>query len=96
MGHCSTKTVVDTENSVVTRMVLKDIPGDPLMMDSCLSCTLATAQHYLFKTGHTCMTTPLEPIHGDIVSPMPVESVSCCMYRFVLMDDYSCTSWVLL
>ena len=94
MGHHSTKTIVDTENSVVTRMVLKDIPGDLLTMDSCLSCTLVTVQHFPFKTGCTRMTMPLEPIHGDIVSPMPVESVSHCMYRFVLMDDYSCTSWV--
>ena len=34
-------------------------------------------------------------IHGDLVGPMPVESVSCCKYRFVLMDDYSHASWVL-
>ena len=95
MGHRSTKTIVDTENGVVTRTVLKDIPGDPPTMDSCLSCTLATVQHFPFKTGRTCVTTPLEPIHGDIVSPMPVESVNCCMYRFVLMGNYSCTSWVL-
>ena len=30
---------------------------------------------------------------------MPVESISHCKYRFVLMDDYSCyshASWVLL
>ena len=94
MGHRSTKTIVDTENDVVTRTVLKDVPGDPPTMDSCLSCTLATAQHFPFKTGRTRVTTPLEPIHGDIVGPMPVESVSRCMYRFVLMDDYSRTSWV--
>ena len=94
MGHCSMKTIVDMENGMVTRMVLKDIPGDLPMMDSCLSCTLVTVQHFLFKTGHMCVTTPLEPIHGDIVSPMPVESVSHCMYRFVLMDNYSHTSWV--
>ena len=95
MGHQSMKTIVDTENSVVTRTVLKDIHGDLPTMDSCLSCSLATAQHFLFKTGCMCMTMPLEPIHGDIVSPMPVESVSHCMYRFVLMDNYSHTSWVL-
>ena len=95
MGHRSTKTIVDTENGVVTRTVLKDVPGDPLTMDSCLSCTLATAQHFLFKTGCTRVTTPLEPIHGNLVGPMPVESVSCCKYRFALMDDYSRTSWVL-
>ena len=94
MGHRSTKTIVDMENSVVTRTVLKDVPGDPPTMDSCLSCTLVTAQHFPFKTGCMRVTTPLEPIHGDIVSPMPVESVSRCIHRFVLMDDYSHTSWV--
>ena len=26
---------------------------------------------------------------------MPLESISCCKYRFVLMDNYSCASWVL-
>ena len=95
IGHRSTKTIVDIENGAVTRMVLKDIPGDPPTMDSCLSCTLAIAQHLPFKTDRTRMTTPLELIHGDIVSPMPVESVSRCMYGFGLMDNYSRASWVL-
>ena len=36
-----------------------------------------------------------ELIHGDLVGPMPVESVSRCKYGFVLMDDYSRASWVL-
>ena len=95
MGHYSMKTIVDMAIGMVTRMVLKDVPGDLLKMDSCLSCTLATVQHLPFKTGHTSRTMPLELIHGDIVGPMPVESVSCCMYGFVLMDKYSHASWVL-
>ena len=37
-----------------------------------------------------------ELIHGDLVGPMPVESVSRKKYGFVLMDDYSRASWVLL
>jgi hypothetical protein len=40
-------------------------------------------------------TGPLELIHGDLVGPMPVESVSGCKYGFVLMVDYSRASWVL-
>ena len=66
-------------------------------MDSCPSCALAKAQRLPFKTGRTRTTMPLELIHGDLVGPgpMPVESVSRCKYRFVLMDDYSRASWVL-
>ena len=41
-------------------------------------------------------TEPLELIHGDVVDPMPVESVSKRKYGFVLMNDYSRASWVLL
>ena len=33
-------------------------------------------------------TERLELIHGDLVGPMPVESVSRCKYGYVLMDDY--------
>ena len=89
------KIIIDTANVTVMGMVLKDIPGELPKMDSCLSCALVKAQHLLFKTGHTHATAPLEPIHGNLVGPMPVESVSCCKYRFALMDDYSRTSWVL-
>jgi hypothetical protein len=82
-------------NSAVTGMALKDVPRDPPKMDSCPSCTLVKAQRLPFKTGRTHTTTPLELIHGDLVGPMPVESVSRCKYRFVLMNNYSRASWVL-
>ena len=38
---------------------------------------------------------PLELIHGDLVGPMPVESVSRCRYGFILVDDYLRAGWVL-
>lgn len=41
-------------------------------------------------------TEPLVLIHGDILGPMPVESVSKYKYGFILTDDYSRASWVLL
>ena len=85
-------------NCAVTRMALNDIPGVLLKMDSHLSCTLVKAQSLLLKTGHTHMTTLIhgDLIHGDLVGPMLVGIVSHCKYGFVWMDDYSCTSWVLL
>jgi len=95
MGHHSMKTIVDMANGAVTGMILKDVPGDPPKLDSCPSCALAKAQRLPFKTGRTRATMPLELIHGDLVGPMPVESVSRCKYGFVLMDDYSRASWVL-
>ena len=54
-----------------------------------------TSRYSKSQTGRTHTMEPLELICGDLVGPMPVESVSCCMYRFVLMEDYSCTNWVL-
>ena len=95
MGHCSMKTIVDMANGAVTGMVLKDVPADLPKLDSCLSCTLAKAQCLPFKTGCMHTTKLLELIHSNLVGPMLVESISRCKYRFVLMDDYSCASWVL-
>ena len=89
------KIIINMANVMVLGMVLKDIPGELPKMDSCPSCALVKAQHLLFKTGRMHTIVPLEPIHGNLVGPMPVESVSCCKYRFALMDDYSHTSWVL-
>ena len=40
-----------------------------------------------FKNGHTRAAKPLELIHGDLVGPMPVESVRKKKSGFVLMDD---------
>ena len=95
MGHRSMKTIVDMANGAVTGMVLKDVPKDVPKLDSCPSCALTKAQRLPFKTGRTRATEPLELIHGDLVGPMPVESVGRCKYGFVLMDDYSRASWVL-
>ena len=44
MGYYSMKTSADMANGAVTGRVLKDIPEDPLRLDSCLSCALAKAQ----------------------------------------------------
>jgi hypothetical protein len=79
----------------LTGMVLKDVPEDPPKLDSCPSCALAKAQRLPFKAGRMRATAPLELIHDDLVGPMPVESVIRCKYGFVLMEDYSCASWVL-
>ena len=95
MGHHSMKTIINMANGAVMGMVLEDVPKDIPKLDSCPSCTLAKAQCLPFKEGHTHAMKPLELIHGDLVGPMPVESVGCCKYRFVLMDDYSHASWVL-
>ena len=89
------KTIINMANGTVTGMVLKDIPEDLPKLDSCPSCALANMQHLLFKTGCMRATGLLELIQSDLVSPMPVESISHSKYRFVLMDNYSCASWVL-
>ena len=68
------KTITDKADGAVTGMVLKDVPGVPPKMDSCPSCALA--QRLPFKTGRTRATMQLELIHGDLVGPIPVESVS--------------------
>ena len=96
MGHRSMKTIVDMAKGAVTGMVLKDVPEDIPKMDSCPSCALTKSRHFPYKDGRTRATEPLELIHGDLVGPMPVELVSKYKYSFVLMDDYSRTSWVLL
>jgi hypothetical protein len=95
MGHRSMKTIVDMTKGAVTKIVLKDVPGDIPKLDSCPSCALTKVQRLPFKDGRMRATKPLELIHGDLVGPMPVESVGHCKYGFILVDDYSRASWVL-
>ena len=95
MGHRSMKTVVDMAKGAVTGLVMKDLPVRVPTLDNCPACVLAKSKHFPFKTGRTRATKPLELIHGDVVGPMPVESVSRRRYGLVLMDDYSRASWVL-
>jgi len=59
-------------NGAVTGLVLKDVPEDPPTLDSCPFCALAEAQRLPFKTG----LGPLELVHGDLVGPIPVETIS--------------------
>ena len=95
MGHRSMKTIVNMAKGAVTGLVVKDSPAKIPTLDNCPSCALTKAKHFPYKTGRTRATEPLELIHGDIVGPMPVESVSRRRYGLVLMDDYSRASWVL-
>ena len=96
MGHCSMKSIVDMSNGAVTGTRPKDIPDDIPKLGTCHFCALTKSQRLPFNSGRTRPTEPLELIHGDLVGSMPVESVSRCKYGFVLMDDYSRASWVLL
>ena len=89
MGHHSMQMIIDMANGTVTGLVLKDTPGDLLKLNTCPSCVLTKAQQLPFKSGCMHTSEPLELIHGDLVSPMPVKSVSHCKYGFILMDDYS-------
>lgn len=84
-------TIVDMANGAVTGMALKDVPGDTLKLDSCPSCALAKVQ----RPSRTRAMTPLKLIHSDLVILMPVETVSHCKYRFVLLDVCSRASLVL-
>ena len=71
-------------------MVLKDLPEDIPKMDSCPFCVLAKLRHFPYKDRRTHLT------HGDLVGPMSIKSVSKYKYSFILMDNYSRASWVLL
>ena len=95
MGHRSMKTIVKMAKGAATGITL-DLPDNIPKLDSCPSCALTKTRHTPFKSGRSRATKPLELIHGDLVGPMPVESVSKCKYGFVLMDDYTRASWVLL
>jgi len=95
MGHRSMKMIIDMANGAMSGLVLKDVPEDPPKLDTCPSCALAKVRRLPFTTGHTRASEPLEIIHGDLVGPMPVESVSRCKYGFILVDDYSHAGWVL-
>jgi len=96
MGHHSLKTIVVMAKGAVTGMVLKEIPKDIPSMDICPSCMLMKSWHFPYKDRRMHATEPLKLIHGDLVGPMPIESVSKYKYGFVLMDNYSQASWVLL
>ena len=96
MGHRDMKTIVDMAKGAVTGIRLKDLPKEVPRLNSCPSCALAKAKRTPFGPERTRAEEPLQLIHGDLVGPMPVESVSKKRYGFVLMDDYSRASWVLL
>jgi len=70
------KTIVDMANGAVTGTVLKDIPDDLPRLDTCRSCALTNSQRLPFRNGRTRTTKLLELIHGELVGPMPMESVS--------------------
>jgi len=72
MGRRCIKPIIDMANGAVTGLVLKDVPEDPPTLDSCPFCALTEAQRLPFKTG----LEPLELVHGDLVGPMPVETIS--------------------
>ena len=86
--HRCMKTMIDMTNGAVTELVLKDVPEDVPKFDSCPSCALTKAQRLPFKLGARALE-PLEPVHGDLVGPIPVESTSCCKYGFIPVDDDS-------
>jgi len=48
-----------------------------------------------FNGSQMCTTEILQLIHGDLVGPMLVKSIGKHQYRFILVDDYSCTMWML-
>ena len=63
------KTIGDMANGVVTRVVLKDLPGDPPKMDNCPSCAHVTGPSPRFNMAgsklwikqHLGPTTPAPP-----------------------------------
>ena len=93
MGHCSMQPIEDMEKGATARMVLKDVPEDIPGMDTCV-CQCAGGAGRAGREDARNGTTGVDP--WDLVGPMPVESVSKYKYSFVLMDDYSRASWVLL
>ena len=95
MGHCSMKTIVDMAKGAATGVILKDLPSDISKLDSCPSCTLMKVKCLPSKAGHMCALQLLELIHSDLVGLMPIESVSCCRYGFILVDNYLRAGWVL-
>lgn len=95
MGHHSMKTIVNIANSTITGITLSNSPSDIPKLDTCTLCALTKVKCTPFKDGWTCTAEPLEVIHGDLVGPMLVESVSRKKYGMVLMDNYSRASWVL-
>jgi len=89
------KTVMEMEKGAVTGMVLKDVPNDIPNLDSCITYALTKLKHLPFKKGRTRATEPLQVIHGDIVGPMPEESIAKKHYALLLVDGYSRASWAL-
>jgi len=89
MGHRSMKSVVDMANGAVTGLMLKDVPEEP--RSSIRTHPVHSRKHDIFPL----QLEPLEIIIGDLVGPMPVESVSRCTYGSILVDDYSLAGSVL-
>jgi hypothetical protein len=95
MGHRSMRTIVKMAKGAVTGMTISDLPDRIPKLDDCAVCALAKTHRLPFKRGRTRATQPLQLVHGDLVGPMPVESIGGHKYGFLLIDDYSRASWVL-
>ena len=89
------RTIADMAKGAVTGMAIHDLPDRIPSLDDCAICALTKSHRPPFKKGRTRAARPLELRHGDLVGPMPVESICGRGYGFLLVDDYSRASWAL-
>ena len=67
-------------------------------MDMCRGCELSRPRPHPHRPidPEYRATRPLELVHGDLAGPIRVKSWGGSSYMFVLVDDYSRKSWVML
>jgi len=95
MAHRSMQTIAKMVKGAVTGMTTHESPDLIPKLDNYAVRALTKTHRLPFRRGRTRTTQPLQQIPGDIVGPMPVESISGRKHVFLLIDDYSRASWVL-
>jgi hypothetical protein len=72
-----------------------ELPNIHFFEGVCEGCVLGKhPQEKLEKGKAHRASSPLDPIHSDLMGPFPLSSIDKVRYMLTFLDDYSCYSWV--
>ena len=95
MGHPQTISIVKMAQYAVNGMNISSATGKGMRLDDCPTCVLTKSVRLPFSGTRTRASEILQLVHGDLLGPLPIESIGKHKYVFVLCDDYSRAGWML-
>lgn len=92
LGHLNFKNLARITGRELVRGVPKIGRSEPHVYGPCQLGKQVRSSHK--KTNHIATTHCLELLHMDLMGPTRTESLGGKRYILVLVDDYSCYTWV--